>query len=67
MPNHYPYCIHGKYVGGCGADYMCFACEMGDDPTPEQEAADARARREWAAASDEENFWSLPAQVLDGP
>lgn len=25
------YCPHGKYVGGCGIDWMCFACEMGDD------------------------------------
>lgn len=24
------YCKHGNYVGGCGADYMCGACEMGD-------------------------------------
>ena len=22
-------CEHGKYVGGCGADYMCGDCEMG--------------------------------------
>jgi hypothetical protein len=21
-------CKHGVYVGGCGADYMCQACEM---------------------------------------
>lgn len=27
----YPYCKHGSYVGGCGADYMCGACEMGDE------------------------------------
>lgn len=33
----YPYCKHGTYVGGCGYDYMCGACEMGDpDPTPRQ-------------------------------
>ena len=25
------YCPHGKYVGGCGIDWMCQACEMGDD------------------------------------
>lgn len=25
------YCPHGKYVGGCGIDWMCGACEMGDD------------------------------------
>jgi hypothetical protein len=24
-------CRHGKYVGGCGVDLMCGACEMGDD------------------------------------
>lgn len=28
----YPYCPHGNYVGGCGADYMCGQCEMGDEP-----------------------------------
>lgn len=21
-------CEHGAYTGGCGADYMCMACEM---------------------------------------
>ena len=30
------YCPHGKYVGGCGIDWMCGPCEMGDgDPTAE--------------------------------
>lgn len=24
-------CPHGVYVGGCGIDHMCMACEMGDD------------------------------------
>lgn len=24
------YCRHGVYVGGCGADYMCGACENGE-------------------------------------
>lgn len=28
----YPYCPHGMYVGGSGADYMCGACECGDLP-----------------------------------
>jgi len=29
------YCKHGVYVGGCGIDWMCHACEMGDvEPTP---------------------------------
>lgn len=23
------YCVHGSYVGGCGADYMCGWCEDG--------------------------------------
>ena len=29
----YPYCPHGAYVGGCGIDYMCHYCEMGDEPS----------------------------------
>lgn len=34
------YCKHGVFVGGCGIDWMCQACEMGDvEPTP-TEAAD---------------------------
>lgn len=29
------HCRHGVYVGGCGYDFMCMACELGDpDPTP---------------------------------
>jgi hypothetical protein len=28
------HCKHGTYVGGCGIDWMCHPCEMGDpDPT----------------------------------
>lgn len=29
------YCIHGMYVGGCGIDWICGACESGftDSPT----------------------------------
>ena len=27
----YPFCPHGVYVGGCGVDHMCHACEMGDE------------------------------------
>lgn len=23
-------CKHGTYVGGCGVDHLCHACEMGD-------------------------------------
>lgn len=30
---HYPgdVCKHGTYVGGCGIDWMCGPCEMGED------------------------------------
>ena len=24
-------CPHGKYTGGCGVDWMCGACEMGEE------------------------------------
>lgn len=47
----YDHCRHGVYVGGCGYDYMCPACEMGDpDLTVRQAAAhvDALAREVWA-------------------
>ncbi len=29
---HYPgdVCKHGKYTGGCGIDWMCGPCEMGE-------------------------------------
>ena len=34
------HCKHGVYVGGCGIDWMCHACEMGDvEPTPTEAAA----------------------------
>jgi hypothetical protein len=33
------YCKHGVFVGGCGIDWMCHACEMGDvEPTPTEAA-----------------------------
>jgi hypothetical protein len=41
MTNYYPYCVHGTYVGGCGADYMCGACEMGDEPLTLREVREA--------------------------
>jgi len=25
------YCVHGTYVGGCAEDWMCGACESGED------------------------------------
>lgn len=37
--SEYPYCPHEKYVGGCGADFMCGACELGDvEPTANEQA-----------------------------
>lgn len=46
------FCRHGRYVGGCGYDFMCGACEMGD---PDLTLAEARrvADREIA------DFWDL--------
>jgi len=39
-------CIHGTYVGGCGIDYMCHACEMGDLELSPNDAFEA-AKRSW--------------------
>lgn len=64
---HYPYCPHGKYVGGCGADYMCFHCEMGDTLTDAEQAEYERRIAEWQDMTASEQFWSLPSDVLDGP
>lgn len=36
----YPYCAHGVYTGGCGADYLCPACEDGEE---EPDAAEQQA------------------------
>lgn len=39
------YCIHGVYVGGCGWDLMCGACEMGEPAlSPEEEWIAAQER-----------------------
>jgi len=67
----YPYCPHGAYVGGCGVDYMCFPCEMGDELSPEQEKRHEDSVKEWYAEQDEDGgadsqFWNLPSKVLDG-
>lgn len=46
----YDHCRHGVYVGGCGIDFMCHACEMGDpDPTPRDliTQVDRLARELW--------------------
>jgi len=41
--SEYPYCPHGTYVGGCGADFMCGPCELGDaEPTANEQAAYVR-------------------------
>ena len=45
-------CKHGVYVGGCGADYMCGACEMGEDDNEEDLAAVENAYSE----SDDEDL-----------
>ena len=37
----YGYCVHGEWVGGCGADYMCGGCEGGDDRSIQQMGYDA--------------------------
>lgn len=29
--NPHDHCRHGVYVGGCGPDYMCGRCELGED------------------------------------
>ena len=53
--SNYPYCIHGVYVGGCGIDYMCGQCEMGDEaPTinelrPEITRIEGEIQRVYAA------------------
>lgn len=31
MSDENGYCPHGVYVGGMGIDWMCGACESGDD------------------------------------
>lgn len=33
--NPHDHCVHGVYVGGCGHDYMCGKCEMGDEDNDE--------------------------------
>ena len=48
-------CVHGVYVGGCGIDWMCGACESGEDYTSaelvaySQAIAQVRAERRKAA------------------
>jgi hypothetical protein len=39
------YCEHGRYVGGCGADLMCFDCEMGISAAERAEINRAEVRR----------------------
>lgn len=49
--NYYPgdCCIHGTYVGGCGADLMCGACESGDDAPATERPEVAEDARAWKA------------------
>jgi hypothetical protein len=45
------HCKHGVYVGGCGYDFMCGACENGDPDMTLREAiaaVDREARKVWA-------------------
>ena len=39
-------CPHGKYVGGCGIDWMCGMCEQGDTLSKSQRVNIGR-RAEW--------------------
>lgn len=38
--SEYPYCPHGTYTGGCGIDYLCHACELGDEEITAAEQAE---------------------------
>lgn len=40
MYGSYDYCKHGRYVGGCGIDWMCHRCEMGDEDSTGRELLD---------------------------
>jgi len=45
VPRPEGYCVHGTYTGGCGIDWLCGACESGeDDPTLDEQA-------DWALSS----------------
>jgi hypothetical protein len=39
------YCPHGTYVGGCGIDWICGACELGDDDWSLEDEAAATVRK----------------------
>jgi hypothetical protein len=43
------YCVHGTYVGGCGIDWMCGACESGEDRRDFVQVAEDRLTN-WAWA-----------------
>lgn len=46
-------CKHGTYVGGCGIDWMCGACESGEDSRNFVEVAEDRLTNEvWRDALD---------------
>ena len=50
----YPYCPHGMYVGGCGIDYSCFTCEMGE-PAPTINQLKRYMRNEYRAFTEATN------------
>lgn len=41
-PDESDLCPHGKYVGGCGIDHMCYWCEMGISAEEAQEIYNQR-------------------------
>lgn len=45
------YCRHGVYVGGCGIDWMCGACESGE---PEPTKAE---RKKWGNPTRKANYY----------
>ena len=62
----YPYCVHGNYVGGCGADYLCGYCESGEPPTAQELADHQAARSRYLGLTSSEQIASLPEHVQRG-
>lgn len=60
--NPHDHCRHGVYVGGCGYDFTCHACEMGDPDLTLRQAqtiVDSAAREMWA-------FWDAMMAATAG-
>lgn len=66
MSGHYPYCVHGAYVGGCGADYLCGPCEWGEPATPEQLQEYEQSRARYLGLTSSEQIAALPDHVQRG-